>query len=52
MTKPLASPHFLVNDLDEDTLTRSRKVLGEDHPFTLAHANGPAADLHASAQGR
>ena len=39
-------------ELDEDTLARTRRVLGEDHPYTLAFANGLAADLHASGQGR
>jgi tetratricopeptide (TPR) repeat protein len=33
-------------ELDQDTLTRSRRVLGEDHPYTLASANGLANDLH------
>jgi hypothetical protein len=33
--------------LDEDTLTRRRRVLGEDHPDTLASANNLARDLHA-----
>jgi Tetratricopeptide repeat len=31
----------------EDTLTRRRRVLGEDHPDTLLSANEFAADLHA-----
>ena len=30
-------------DLDEDTLTRRRRVLGEDHPDTLASVDGLAA---------
>ena len=33
--------------LDEDTLTRRRRVLGEDHPDTLASASNLAADLRA-----
>jgi hypothetical protein len=33
--------------LDEDTLARSRRVLGEDHPITLASAGNLAADLRA-----
>jgi hypothetical protein len=39
-------------DLDQDTWKRSRRVLGEDHPFTLAYASGLPADLHASGRGR
>ena len=31
--------------LDEDTLSRYRRVLGEDHPATLRSANNLAADL-------
>jgi tetratricopeptide (TPR) repeat protein len=34
-------------DLDEDTLTRSRRVLGEDHRDTLQSASNLAADLRA-----
>ncbi|MBW0011157.1 MAG: tetratricopeptide repeat protein, partial [Pseudonocardiales bacterium] len=34
-------------DLNEDTLTRRRRVLGEDHPHTLTSANNLAAVLHA-----
>ena len=33
--------------LDEDTLTRSRRVLGDDHPDTLTSANNLARDLSA-----
>lgn len=33
--------------LNEDTLTRRRRVLGEDHPSTLTSANNLARDLHA-----
>jgi len=33
-------------ELDEDTLARRRRVLGEDHPDTLLSANNLAADLH------
>jgi hypothetical protein len=32
-------------ELDEDTLTRRRRVLGEDHPSTLNSARNLAADL-------
>ena len=32
---------------DEDTLARSRRVLGEDHPGTLSPANNLAVDLRA-----
>ena len=32
-------------DLDQDTLDRSRRVLGEDHPYTLNAARGLAEDL-------
>jgi Tetratricopeptide repeat len=34
-------------ELDEDTLTRKRRVLGEDHPETLRSARNLAADLRA-----
>ena len=34
-------------ELDEDTLARSRRVLGEDHRDTLASADNLAADLRA-----
>ena len=34
-------------DLDQDTLDRRRRVLGEDHPSTLASASNLAADLRA-----
>jgi len=34
-------------ELDEDTLARRRRVLGEDHPDTLLSANNLAADLRA-----
>ena len=33
--------------MDEDTLARRRRVLGEDHPDTLRSANNLAADLRA-----
>ena len=33
--------------LDEDTLARRRRDLGEDHPDTLASANGLAISLRA-----
>jgi hypothetical protein len=32
-------------DLDQDTLVRFRRVLGEDHPDTLTSASNLAADL-------
>ena len=35
-------------DLDQDTLDRRRRVLGEDHPDTLRSANNLAADLRAA----
>jgi Tetratricopeptide repeat len=34
-------------DLDQDTLDRRRRVLGVDHPDTLACASELAADLRA-----
>jgi len=34
-------------DLDQDTLERRGRVLGADHPNTLASANNLAADLRA-----
>ena len=34
-------------DLDQDTLDRKRRVLGEDHPDTLTSARNLAADLRA-----
>jgi hypothetical protein len=34
-------------ELDEDTLIRSRRVLGENHPSTLTSASNLASDLHA-----
>ena len=34
-------------DLDQDTLDRRRRVLGEDHPDTLTSAENLAADLRA-----
>jgi len=34
-------------DLDQDTLDRKRRVLGEDHPETLRSARNLAADLRA-----
>ncbi|GAA3071330.1 hypothetical protein GCM10010448_62680 [Streptomyces glomeratus] len=36
--------------LGEDTLTRRRRVLGEDHPDTLATASNLAIDLAALGQ--
>ncbi|MGH4010231.1 MAG: hypothetical protein ACRDTH_19085 [Pseudonocardiaceae bacterium] len=35
------------HDLNEDTLTRKRRMLGEDHPDTWISANNLAADLRA-----
>ncbi|MGP7996142.1 MAG: tetratricopeptide repeat protein [Streptosporangiaceae bacterium] len=35
------------SELDEDTLVRFRRVLGEDHPDTLRLASNLAADLRA-----
>jgi hypothetical protein len=32
--------------LDEDTLTRERRVLGDDHPNTLGSASNLARDLY------
>ena len=55
----LVTAHGLVNDLsklgelqaarelDQDTLDRRRRVLGEDHPDTLRSTANVAADLHA-----
>jgi hypothetical protein len=37
--------HQAARELDEDTLARRRRVLGEDHPDTLASANNLAMDL-------
>jgi Tetratricopeptide repeat len=34
--------------LDEDTLARRRRVLGDDHPDTLTSANNLAAGLRAA----
>ena len=34
-------------ELDEDTLARYRRVLGEDYPDTLRTAGNLAADLRA-----
>ena len=39
--------HEQARALDEDTLTRRRRVLGDDHPDTLASASNLAADLRA-----
>jgi hypothetical protein len=33
--------------LDEDTVARYRRVLGDDHPDTLTSANNAAVDLRA-----
>ena len=37
----------LAHQLNEDTLTRRRRVLGEDHPGTLGSASNLARDLRA-----
>ena len=42
-----ACPHDPIAHLDRDTLDRRRRVLGEDHPDTLASAGNLAADLRA-----
>jgi hypothetical protein len=39
--------HAAARQLNEDTLTRRRRVLGEDHPDTLTSASNLAADLRA-----
>jgi hypothetical protein len=39
--------HELARALDEDTLTRRRRVLGDDHPDTLTSANSLASRLAA-----
>lgn len=40
-------------ELDEDTLARRRRVLGDDHPDTLRSANNVAIDLsNLSQHGR
>jgi hypothetical protein len=36
--------------LDEDVLTRRRRVLGDEHPLTLTSASHLAADLRALGQ--
>jgi len=38
--------------LDEDTLTRRRRVLGDDHPDTLISAANLALDLSALGEHR
>ena len=38
-------------DLDQDTLTRSRRVLGDDHPNTLSCATTLALDLYEPGGG-
>ena len=37
--------HERARQLDEDTLARQRRVLGDDHPDTLSSANNLAVDL-------
>ena len=39
-------------DLDQDTLDRRRRVLGEDHPDTLTSASNLAVDLRALGEAR
>src|SRR6478672_3086452 len=39
--------HQAARELDEDTLARRRRVLGEDHPDTLNSASNLAADQRA-----
>jgi hypothetical protein len=39
--------HRGARDLDEDTLARMRRVLGEDHPDTLNSASNLAGHLRA-----
>ena len=39
--------HQAARELDEDTLARYRRVLGENHPDTLTSANNLTADLKA-----
>ena len=34
-------------ELAQDTLDRDRRILGEDHPYTLRSAGNLAADLRA-----
>ena len=42
-----ARPAHQARQLHHDTLTRRRRVLGDDHPSTLRCAHNLAADLHA-----
>ena len=39
--------YLQVRALDEDTLARRRRVLGDDHPDTVISAHNLAADLRA-----
>jgi tetratricopeptide repeat protein len=39
-----------VRDLAQDTLHRRRRVLGQDHPDTLASAGNLGADLRVLAE--
>ena len=39
--------HQQAHDLAQDTLTRRRRVLGEDHPNTLTSANNLAKRVAA-----
>jgi hypothetical protein len=39
--------HRQARALDEDTLSRCKRVLGDDHPSTLASASNLAFDLKA-----
>jgi Tetratricopeptide repeat len=53
-TSPWLPPGYEQNfwnaALDEDTLARRRRDLGEDHPDTLAAANGLAVSLRAAGE--
>src|ERR1700760_398249 len=44
---PHRGDHQAARELGEDTLARRRRVLGEDHPDTLASASGLAISLRA-----
>ena len=45
-----AGPCGRRRELDEDTLARRRRVLGDDHPHTLTSASNLADDLHSLGQ--
>jgi hypothetical protein len=44
--------HRAARELDEDTLARRRRVLGQDHPDTLSSAGSLASDLRALGEHR